>query len=548
MKKICKFFVLLIFVLCLTIVISHKNNIEAYNTTNGKADIQVKQILSDYYNNGVYRKDTSINLTETAKSEVTKMFHASCNHLVRTTYYNDEEIWMTNEQGTINSGYETVDGNMMHFKKVDGENVYDYTVENTITTEYYQTLKNLKDTAGWQVSGTSYINDHETVIDQFRQFVAPLWLATDEAKAYIVFTKVKLYVDEIGLHLELLTSETDKAKLTKSGVFAEALVTVDREEKVLDISSCSPHGTYYTHLGTSYDIKKTDYMIISLLDMDGNIHNGKMHNYIANDSIYNFSTYNQMETGTYEINLIAYSASGIYKGSVIICNSQIVSVSDIVDIYEQKIDNIVNNLEPQNYKEETYQTILENAELAKTSLLSKTSLNELIEVVSQFSEFTYSVEYDNKSESEIVSVILTFPAGNYAVNGLLSNNMYNLNEYQDGIIGDISSDYANFSFYLTYSSSNLNRVFDTYARLYVDGEFKIVSTYKILSVGVTYNSASTKGGLLYVDDSLEPIDITGNASLYSFAEVNANIIRINYKNVSVVTHTRIMSIIITYQK
>ena len=122
MKKIINVSVLFLSLL-LIVLSSFSKNVNAYLNNNSYADKAVKAILNDYYNDGVYRKDTIINLTESAKAEVTKMFHASCNHLVRTTYYNDEEIWMTNEQGTINSGYETVDGNMMHFRKENGVNV-----------------------------------------------------------------------------------------------------------------------------------------------------------------------------------------------------------------------------------------------------------------------------------------------------------------------------------------------------------------------------------------------------------------------------------------
>ncbi len=190
-------------------------------------------ILNDFYNDGVYKKVSSINLVEESKEELAKLFHASVNNLHRITYYDNEEIWMTNLENTINSGYITIDGDMKHFSKINNENIYDYTVKNTITTEYYQTLKNLQYEKGWEnkiVYGkyAGFINYNKDVIDRFCQFVAPLWLNNEEANKYIILTSIQFYQVKDELHFELYCSNADDGKINNSkGIFAEAIVTND---------------------------------------------------------------------------------------------------------------------------------------------------------------------------------------------------------------------------------------------------------------------------------------------------------------------------------
>ena len=81
---------------------------------------QLNALITKYYNEGVYTKNTSINVTEAARNEITENggFHNSANSLIRTTYFDGNELWMTNDSG-VNSGYGTdQNGNMTHFKKL----------------------------------------------------------------------------------------------------------------------------------------------------------------------------------------------------------------------------------------------------------------------------------------------------------------------------------------------------------------------------------------------------------------------------------------------
>ena len=541
MKKIMNVSVLFLSLL-LILLSSFSKNVNAYTNINSHADKAVKAILNDYYNDGVYRKDTTINLTEQAKAEVTKMFHASCNHLVRTTYYNGEEIWMTNDNGTINSGYETVDGNMMHFRKENGVNVYDYTVENTITTEYYQTLKNLRNTSGWKVSGSSYVNTNEDIIDQFRQFAAPLWLATEEAKDYIIFSSVKIFTLSNGLHIQLLTSSTDNGKLTNSnGIFSEAIVTTNREEKQLEITSVNAYAPEFIKIFTqNYDIKMADYIEAKLINDEGKEYSGVMYDYLEKQSNYKFTGLNLM-TGTYEIHLTVYAASAIYKGSVIISNGQSGSLNDVLSVLDQRIDDIVDKLDPENYKEETYQAILNKGEEAKNNILAQTSLFGVFEIINNFNQYVQNVEYDNIIQEELVkTVYITFVAD--SKESIIPSSAISCIDKNTNID---SVDKDKFIFKIFYASNSNNNIFQKYIRLFNDGFLEVSSgEYIMKHVTITFFGTTTCNSKIFVGNNETPIET--NSKTHSF-DVNANYFKIINPASSTVTQVRIISLEITYE-
>lgn len=547
MKKIINVSVLFLSLL-LIVLSSFSKNVNAYLNNNSYADKAVKAILNDYYNDGVYRKDTIINLTESAKAEVIKMFHASCNHLERITYYNGEEIWMTNTSNTINSGYETVNGDMLHFKKIDGQNVYDYCVPNTITTEYYQTLKNLRDTSGWKVSGTSYINNNEDVIDKFRQFAAPLWLATDEAKDYIVFTSVKIFTSNNGLHIQLLTSSTDNGKLTNSnGIFSEAIVTTNREEKQLEITSVNAYAPEFIKIFTqNYDIKMADYVEAKIINDEGEEYSGVLYDYLEKQSNYRFIGMN-LTTDTYELCITAYAASGIYEGSVIISNSKIVDASSLVSLYEQKIDDLVNQLVKEDYKQSTYDIILAEANKSKNSLVLTTNMSDMNEIVKNFEKYVLSIKpdftEDVTEESNINTVLITFKT-NYSVEGEVPLDKYSCNIIEDGVVVNESIDKSCFRLEL-YKEGSSSMLTSSYLRLYSTGKITITSEYKILSITIKYLDKSTLTGSLEINGT--SISLVGDATNFiASAEVNSNSFSIRKGNAG--NQLRIVSIEITYEK
>ena len=215
----------------ISIVAIKGNNVEA---ATGSADSAAQELLTKYYNGGVYTKQTVINVKDETTAEVKKLFHAGANALERTTYYNVDELWMTNDAGTINSGYGTGDGHTTHFKKdASGNNVVDYTVSgvkdgrNWASMESaYVTLDDIKTSTGWEASGSAYVNTSAVVLDQFREFVAPMWLSGEATSNYVHFTKATIEQTSNGLVMKLYVDSTDSAKLTSADlVFAQATVT-----------------------------------------------------------------------------------------------------------------------------------------------------------------------------------------------------------------------------------------------------------------------------------------------------------------------------------
>ena len=60
----------------------------------------VKALLTEYYNKGVYKKATEIYLSPEAVDELKIYFHAGSTELERTTYYDGNQLWMSRKNGT----------------------------------------------------------------------------------------------------------------------------------------------------------------------------------------------------------------------------------------------------------------------------------------------------------------------------------------------------------------------------------------------------------------------------------------------------------------
>ena len=200
----------------------------------GDADTEAQGLFNTYYNNGTYTKQTVINVKDSTTDEVKAYFHAGANALERTTYYTPGELWMTNADNTINSGYGTGDGYTTHFKKVDGVNKVDYTVKGvkdgrdwTSMETAFVTLFDLKGSTGWDKSGKVYVNTTNEVLEQYREFVAPMWLSGAETENYVVFEKATMENTADGLVLKLYVKSTNAGHLVDGAnlVFAQALIT-----------------------------------------------------------------------------------------------------------------------------------------------------------------------------------------------------------------------------------------------------------------------------------------------------------------------------------
>ena len=102
------------------------------NSTNAQ------KLMNSYYNAGKYSKHTEIFYIGAAGGSYdSSCFHAGVGNLIRDTEYVPGNLYMTNSEETINSGYKDVDGDMAHYKKVGDAEVIDYTVKNTTATIPY---------------------------------------------------------------------------------------------------------------------------------------------------------------------------------------------------------------------------------------------------------------------------------------------------------------------------------------------------------------------------------------------------------------------------
>lgn len=215
-----------------------------------EANNSVVDLFEEYYNNGVYSKDTVIYFNEATQKEVVKYFHAQHVSCRRTTYYSGDKLWFS-----YGSGYGSKEGKLTHFEMVDGKETNEYVISNLpAMEEYYLTLNdfvegkhisahtnnveiNLAD--GWTYENGVYTSESKDVLDGYRLFVAPTWIGlTDANKNYADFTKAT--VEEVGQTLVMklwVHYETEKGKLVENperdgengpnAVFAKAIVVKD---------------------------------------------------------------------------------------------------------------------------------------------------------------------------------------------------------------------------------------------------------------------------------------------------------------------------------
>ena len=187
-------------------------------STTASTDTTVKGLLNEYYNDGEYRKDSQIYYVGEAGGKYdSSFFHAGVDNLIRETKYSAGKLYMSNSEGTINSGYKDVDGGMAHYYKNGKSEVVDYVVEDTTVEDFYTTLYDLKDVNSWTKSGTKYsLSLNENTCTPWVHFIAPLWISK-----HISITKVVVY-EENGLVLQLYGKASAGAET--DSLFAQATV------------------------------------------------------------------------------------------------------------------------------------------------------------------------------------------------------------------------------------------------------------------------------------------------------------------------------------
>ena len=204
----------------------------------------VVKLLTDYYNKGTYTRQTTINVDKdniekdlgsvysenTGKYE--NLFHANSTVLKRTTYFEGDALWMTNEEGTY-SYYGTSGDDMTGGRVASLEETSSTIAKAGVggMEEYYTTLKDIMEKAStveWTYSNGVYSTTGLT--EEFLAFTAPCFLNFDNEKIsnYFALTSVEIEETNEGLELRLITSG-DSGKLidTANNVLSEAIITYE---------------------------------------------------------------------------------------------------------------------------------------------------------------------------------------------------------------------------------------------------------------------------------------------------------------------------------
>ena len=185
-------------------------------TYDAPANIKVKNLVSNYYFEGSYVRETEIFLNDEAQDELISCFHAKVNMLQRTTYFKPSELWMTNEAGTYS--YYGTKGNDLTGGRVDelGQTVDSVALKNVGgMEEYYTTLTDIKDSvasAEWELKEDgSYVSKDATMIKLFLDFTAPCFygLENSEFAYYFSLSGVSVKDNKGVLELRLLTTGDD---------------------------------------------------------------------------------------------------------------------------------------------------------------------------------------------------------------------------------------------------------------------------------------------------------------------------------------------------
>lgn len=219
----------------------YSSPINLYRVNSSTTDNEVKDLFNEYYNDGVYVRDTSINLTDSKEklNELKQYFHAEVNMLNRTTYFVNDALWMSNEAGSYS--YYGTNGNNMTGGRVNKvkDVVNNIALSNTTMEAHYTTLFDIKDNEGiWTKDGEEYTCIDPSVIKMFLDFTAPCFLNFNKDNAkYIIFDKVVVREESNTLVLELHVNKTEVGKLSSeiSTVFSTAIIR--KEAPIYDQNS-----------------------------------------------------------------------------------------------------------------------------------------------------------------------------------------------------------------------------------------------------------------------------------------------------------------------
>ena len=208
---------------------------------------ELNTLVNSYYNDGVYTKETTIYLTETAVAELVEYgkFHNNVDILERVTYFIKDALWMNHgDRDTKYSYYGTL-GSDMTGGTVDnvGDTVDSIAVKKPTSAQnqglwrnldedgmegYYWTVKDIVATSehDWSYSNGKYISTNAEVIEWFKAITAPCYVGFEpETENYICLSSVSIEEVDGKLLLSLYADNADSAKLTSgSNLFSQAVV------------------------------------------------------------------------------------------------------------------------------------------------------------------------------------------------------------------------------------------------------------------------------------------------------------------------------------
>ena len=193
-------------------------------------------IFNPYKENGTYVRKTEININmedEDVKKDLISAFHAQSIYTKRTTYFYPNELWMTNDEGTINSGYaDNADGNMYNFSYKNGVKTINYVTNIKGTEDHYVTLNdiNITEAQNWEVKDGVYTSKDADLIEQFLAFTAPCFLNVTEANKN-VFTLSHVTIQEINNELVMKLYVGDDTKgFTGNGTNLLSTATITKSD------------------------------------------------------------------------------------------------------------------------------------------------------------------------------------------------------------------------------------------------------------------------------------------------------------------------------
>ena len=203
----------------------------------------LKDLVSEYYNDGVYTRNTVININDTAKSEISEYFHNAGSEkdswanlqLVRQTNFCGNYLYF-NEGSKAGFGT-SANGTLTSFTW-NGSYDNSISVGNAIDS-YFVTLKDFAElvnnstnngasgvdlSEGWSYADGVYTSTSPAVREAVKAFAAPGWV---DAGNYTDFEKVTISVEKGALVISLHVHSTNTGVLKDqtTTVFASAKIT-----------------------------------------------------------------------------------------------------------------------------------------------------------------------------------------------------------------------------------------------------------------------------------------------------------------------------------